>query len=98
MCEGTTRGITVADKYCGNCGQELRGGGDFCPSCGQASRQTSQPLAQEPLSPPPQHPRQKSTWSAGRVLLLVIVAPVLLAIAWSVFQIALGFLTALFGG
>ena len=32
------------------------------------------------------------------VLFLVIVAPVLLAIAWVVFQIALGFLSGLLSG
>src|SRR5687767_10132023 len=31
---------------------------------------------------PPQQPRQTNSWSAGRVLFLVIVAPVLLAVAW----------------
>jgi hypothetical protein len=31
-------------------------------------------------------------------MLLVIVAPVLLAVAWSVFQFALGFLIGLMGG
>jgi hypothetical protein len=34
----------------------------------------------------------------GRVLLLVIVAPVLLATAWFVFQFAVGFLNGLLGG
>jgi hypothetical protein len=33
----------------------------------------------------------------GKVLLLIIVAPVLLAIAWFVFQFAIGFLSGLFG-
>jgi hypothetical protein len=31
-------------------------------------------------------------------LLLVVVAPVLLAVAWIVFQIAVGFLNGLLGG
>jgi hypothetical protein len=47
---------------------------------------------------PPQQPQQPSRWTAGRILLLVIVAPVLLAIAWVVFQIAVGFLNGLLGG
>ncbi len=86
----------MADRYCSNCGQELRAGGSFCPSCGHTSRQTSQPLAQEPVAPPPQHhPPQPKTWGVGRILLLVIVVPVLLAVAWFVFQFAVGFLNGL---
>ncbi len=57
----------MADRYCSNCGQELRAGGGFCPSCDHTSRQTSQPLAQEPVAPPPQHhPPQPKTWGEGR--------------------------------
>jgi hypothetical protein len=48
--------------------------------------------------PPTQQPRQAGKWTAGRVLFLVIVAPVLLAIAWFVFQFAVGFLGGLLGG
>jgi hypothetical protein len=44
--------------------------------------------------------RVPCTWGGylGRVLLLVIVAPVLLVIAWFVFQFAVGFLNGLSGG
>ncbi len=88
----------MADRYCSNCGQELRPGAGFCSSCGQPSRQSSQPLAQERVAsatPPQQHPRQQGTWGSGRILLLVIVVPVLLAVAWFVFQFAVGFLNGL---
>jgi hypothetical protein len=47
---------------------------------------------------PPQQPRQTNSWSAGRILFLVIVAPVLLAVAWIVFQFSVGFLNGLLGG
>jgi hypothetical protein len=47
---------------------------------------------------PPQQPQQTRGWSAGRILLLVIVAPVLLAVAWIVFQFSVGFLNGLLGG
>jgi hypothetical protein len=52
------------------------------------------PAAEGPVQPSP----RRGGWSAGRILLLVIVAPVLLAIAWIVFQTALGFFTGLFFG
>jgi hypothetical protein len=85
----------VGDKYCGNCGQELRPGARFCPSCGQPTSASGMPAAEGPVQPPP--PR-RGRWSAGRILLLVIVVPVLLAVAWIVFQFAYGFLTGLFFG
>ncbi len=95
----------MADGFCENCGQELRAGGGFCPSCGQPSRHTSQPLVQEPATPVPalqKLSRQMGTWGARRLLLLVVVVPVLLAVAWIVFQFALavlnGFLNGLIGG
>jgi hypothetical protein len=50
----------------------------------------------QPVSP--QQPRQTNSWSAGRVLFLIIVAPVLLAVAWIVFQFSVGFLNGLLGG
>ena len=87
----------MADRYCSNCGQELRAGGGFCPSCGQSS----QPLAQTPVvpvPPPQQYPHQPRTWGTGRILLLVFGVPVLLAIALFVFLFAWGFLNGLIGG
>jgi hypothetical protein len=69
---------------------------------------TQTPEVELPLPPTverptlyPQQPRQTNSWSAGRVLFLVIVAPVLLAVAWIVFQFSVGFLNGLlsiFGG
>ena len=91
-------GVAEDDRYCGNCGQELRPGNRFCPNCGQptAAAQVSTPEAAGP--PPPQQPLQTARWSAGRVLFLVIVAPVLLAIAWYVFRFSVGFLNGFFNG
>jgi hypothetical protein len=87
-------GAGVADKYCGNCGQELRPGVRFCPSCGQPTVASEMPAAEGPVQPPP----RRGGWSAGRILLLVIVAPVLLAVAVWVFLFAIGFLSGLLGG
>lgn len=90
----------MADRFCGNCGRELRQDGSFCPGCGQPVG-AAQPHAPQPAIPIPasqQRSRQPGTWGAGRVLLLVLVAPVLLAIAWVVFQFALGFFNGLLGG
>ncbi len=87
----------MADRYCSNCGQELRDGGDFCPSCGKPSHTpalgpaTSRPAIQN-------LPRQFGPWGARRVLLLVVVVPVLLAVAWVVFQFTLGFLDGFLRG
>jgi hypothetical protein len=99
------RPMTAADndvpqrRYCSNCGQELRLDGRFCPSCGQPVSSIAQPPTSEPAAPTPQQqssPQRK--WGAGRVLMLVIVAPVLLAIAWYVFQFAVGFLNGFLNG
>jgi len=88
------------DRYCGNCGQELRPDDSFCPSCGKPTTRDAQaPTAEASVPPlPTQQPRQTGRWSAGRVLFLVIAAPVLLAIAWFVFQFSVGFLNGLLGG
>jgi uncharacterized membrane protein YvbJ len=92
---------TVSQRYCSNCGKELSPDGRFCPSCGQAANSTAQPPTLEPATPTSSSQRPSSptrTWGAGRVLLLVIVAPVLLAVALFVFLFAYGFLTGLIGG
>jgi zinc-ribbon domain len=89
----------VEDRYCGNCGQELRPDGRFCPNCGQPTAVAQAPTPSPSVqSSAPQQPRQTGRWSAGRVLFLIIVAPVLLAIAWFVFQFSVGFLSGLLGG
>jgi len=90
----------VEDRFCGYCGQELRSGVSFCPSCGKPTNQDAQVPTPEASvqSLPTQQPRQTEKWCAGRVLFLVFVAPVLLAIVWVVFQIAIGFLNGLLGG
>ncbi len=91
----------MADRFCGNCGHELRPEASFCPSCGQPAHSSAQPPTPEPATPIPGLPQQArppGKWGAGRVLLLVVVAPVLLAVAWIVFQIAVGFLNGLLGG
>jgi len=102
MCAGRLlgEGVVVEDKFCGNCGQELRPGLRFCPRCGKPTEREAQvPTPEEGSAhPPTQQPQQTGRWSAGRVLLLVIVAPVLLAIAWFVFQFSVGFLNGLLGG
>ena len=90
----------MEDRFCGYCGQELRPGVRFCPSCGKPTNRDAQVLTPETsVTPPPtQQPRQTGRWTAGKVLFLVIVAPVLLAIAWFVFQFTVGFLNGLLGG
>jgi predicted amidophosphoribosyltransferase len=47
----------VADRYCSNCGQELRAGGSFCPGCGRPVHETAHvptPEADVPVPPPRQ--------------------------------------------
>ena len=89
----------MAQRYCTNCGAELREDDRFCPSCGHPTAVAKAPTPGPSVqSPPPQQPRQAGRWSAGRVLFLVFVVPVLLAIAWVVFQFSIGFLNGLLGG
>jgi uncharacterized membrane protein YvbJ len=83
----------VADRFCTNCGQELGPDDKFCTNCGMPMRETGAAAA---VPQQPQQPRRGLT--AGRVLLLVFVVPVLAAVAWVVFQFALGFLNGLISG
>ena len=73
----------MAGRYCTNCGQELSPDDRFCTSCGTPLRE-----AGVTTPPPTQQPQRSGGWSAGRVVLLVLVAPVLLAIALFVFRFA----------
>jgi hypothetical protein len=41
----------VADRYCRNCGHELREGNRFCPGCGRPVRQTAQVAGVPPNAP-----------------------------------------------
>jgi hypothetical protein len=41
----------VADRYCRNCGHELREGDRFCPGCGRPVRQTAQVAGVPPNAP-----------------------------------------------
>jgi hypothetical protein len=54
-------GIVVADRYCGNCGHELRQDDRFCPNCGRAVHEVAQvptPEADVPVPPPPRQDDQ----------------------------------------
>jgi hypothetical protein len=51
---------SVADKYCADCGQELRADDRFCPGCGQPNTETareSTPQVDESVQPPPPAPQ-----------------------------------------
>jgi hypothetical protein len=51
------RGAIVAQRYCTNCGAELREDDRFCPNCGRPVHETavvSTPEADVPVPPPPQ--------------------------------------------
>ncbi len=46
----------MADRYCRNCGHELRSEDRFCPNCGRAANETARmptPEADVPVPPPP---------------------------------------------
>ena len=46
----------MADRYCGNCGRELREDDRFCPNCGRPVHEVAQvptPEADVPVPPPP---------------------------------------------
>ena len=84
----------MAQRYCTNCGHELSPGDRFCTNCGTPVYDGVP--AEAP--PPQQAPQRAGGWSARRVLFLVFVVPVLAAVAWLVFQFALGFLEGLLIG
>jgi len=86
----------LAGRYCTNCGQELSADDKFCTGCGTPVQEAG--AASPPPPPSAQQPQRAGGWSAGRVVLLVLVAPVLAAVAWVVFQVALGFLNGLLAG
>jgi hypothetical protein len=95
----------VADRYCGNCGQELRQDDRFCPSCGRPVHETAHvptPQADDVATPPPpsspQEHRESGAWRRVKLgLWWFIVVPVLLAIALFVFLLAWGFINGLAG-
>jgi uncharacterized membrane protein YvbJ len=75
----------MADRFCVNCGHELGLEDKFCTNCGRPTHESSATV------PPPQdQPRRSGGWSVGRVALLVLVVPVLLAVAVFVFLVAWG--------
>jgi zinc-ribbon domain len=63
---GSGKGEVVADRYCTNCGHELRENERFCPNCGRPVHQTAHvptPEADVPVPPPP---HQQAEGSAPR--------------------------------
>ncbi len=47
----------MLERYCSNCGQQLRVDEQFCPNCGRPAHETARvptPEADVPLPPPPQ--------------------------------------------
>jgi len=66
----------MADRYCGNCGHELKPADRFCPNCGRPVRGSAQAAAPDTSAsrPPPQ---QRTTTSyAVDVAIVVIFLPV----------------------
>jgi hypothetical protein len=55
----------VADRYCSNCGQELRAGGGFCPGCGRPLHETAHVPTPEADVPVPPLPAQAAGGSGG---------------------------------
>lgn len=60
----------MADRYCGNCGQELGTGNRFCPGCGRPIHETAvvpTPEADVPVPPLPVTEAEDRTGSGGGV-------------------------------
>jgi hypothetical protein len=58
----------VADRYCGNCGRELREDDRFCPSCGRAVHEVAQVPTPEADRPVPRIPpaAERNAWQRIR--------------------------------
>jgi hypothetical protein len=76
MCVLYGEGAAVANKYCGNCGNELSPNDSFCPNCGNPVHETARvatPEADVSVPAPPQQgggdatppPQQAGTQQAG---------------------------------
>jgi hypothetical protein len=66
----------VADRYCTNCGNELREGFRYCGSCGSPVHATARvpaPEADVPIPPPPQQQPEVEARSETRGPMLVLV-------------------------
>lgn len=77
-----------ADRYCTNCGHELRHEDAFCPGCGRPAHQTARvptPEADVPVSPPPAATTGaasgRSRSGAGRTLLVGVGALLIVLLA-----------------
>lgn len=58
----------MANRYCGNCGQELPEDVRFCPNCGRPVHETAQvptPEADVDVPPPPQQARTAGQWQTA---------------------------------
>ena len=58
----------MANRYCGNCGQELSPDNRFCPSCGRPVHETARvatPEADVDVPPPPGQAGSAGSWQTG---------------------------------
>ncbi len=77
-------GVTVADRYCGNCGQELGPDNRFCSGCGRLVHERAiLPTPEADVSVPPPQDQQEPSSEVGMLGKLsvrgwaLIVLPVL---------------------
>ena len=58
----------MADRFCGNCGQELRPDARFCGNCGKATHEVAHvPTPEADVPVPPLPPQQGASPAGGRV-------------------------------
>jgi hypothetical protein len=58
----------MADRFCGNCGHELRPENQFCPNCAQPVHETAQvptPESDRNVPPPPRTSPTATGFGAG---------------------------------
>jgi len=58
----------MADRFCGNCGNELRPSDKFCPNCGGTVREATREATVEADAPVPPAPEQRRRGLGHKVL------------------------------
>ncbi len=77
--------------FCGNCGNEMEVGSNFCMNCGASASQAQQPTQPQPTQPQPTQPQttKRSVW--------LWLIPILLIVLFTIFSLVGFFILSLIG-